>query len=498
LLGNQQDFFVSNATLIASDYLLLLEGGYLQMNDGFAKQQDRTVRQGSSRVIQGMLANALQHHRAGRLTEAEWIYRQILTIDAHQADSLHLLGMVAYQAGRYESATEMIRGAIAIHEKGASYHSNLGTVLQAQGKLYEAAACYKRALALRPDLAEVHTNLGNILQAQDMLDEAVACHERALTLNPELSEARYNLGLAQLLKGDFTSGWHNFERRWQSKNFVTPMRDYPQPLWTGENLASGRLLIWGEQGVGDEIMFAGLIPDVIRTGNHCLLDCDSRLKPLFARSFPGIDIASGRDLGHSPELSIAAHLPSGSLPRLFRATNTAFASTTSPYLVADPIERERFRDRYADGRRLVGLAWHTKNRSTGRYRSIDLPLLAPLFAPPDIRWVSLQYGDHDELESMTAAANAPILIDRSVDQFSNIDVFAAQVAAMDIVVTIDNSTAHLAGALGVPAFVLLPFVSDWRWLQVREDSPWYPTLRLFRQSKRGDWQSVVQKVLSAL
>jgi tetratricopeptide (TPR) repeat protein len=450
--------------------------------------------QPSSRVIAGMLANALEHHRAGRLTEAERLYRKILAIDGQQADSLHLLGMIAYQAGRYEDAVELIRGAIAHNEKGAAYHSNLGTVLQAQGKLDEAAVSYERALALRPDLAEVQTNLGNVLQAQNRLDEGVACHERALALKPQLAEARYNLGLAQLLKGDFTSGWHNFERRWQSKDFVTPRRAYPQPLWAGENLAAGRLLIWGEQGVGDEIMFAGLIPDVIRTGNRCLLDCDARLKPLFTRSFPGIDVVARNDTGHSAELDIAAHLPSGSLPGLFRSSHAAFAATTSPYLVANPVARERFRARYSDGRRLVGLAWYTKNRSKGCDRSIDLSLFASLFARPDIRWISLQYGDHDELESQAAEAGAPILIDRSVHQLSNIDAFAAQVAAMDMVVTIDNSTAHLAGALGVPAFVLLPFVSDWRWLQAREDSPWYPTLRLLRQPERSDWQSVVQTV----
>ncbi len=462
----------------------------------FAKQQNRAVRHGPSLVIQDMLGNALGHHRAGRLTEAERIYQQILAIDARQPDSLQLLGMIAYQAGRHEAAAEMIRKAIAINEKSASYHSNLGTVLQAQGRLDEAAPCYERALALKPELAEVHTNLGNIRQAQGNLDEAVTCHQRALALQPELAEAHYNLGLAQLLKGDFTSGWHNFEWRWQSKDHVTPMRAYPQPLWRGEKLASGRLLIWGEQGVGDEIMYAGLIPDVIRTGNGCLLDCDARLKSLFARSFPSIEVVSGHAPGNDPEhdSDIAAHLPSGSLPSLFRTTNAAFAATQSPYLMADPVERERFRARYADGRRLVGLAWYTKNPRAGRYRSIDLSLFAPLFARRDIRWVSLQYGDHDALENEAVAASAPIFIDRSVDQFTNIDVFAAQIAAMDMVVTIDNSTAHLAGALGVPAWVLLPFVSDWRWLQAREVSPWYPTLRLFRQPRRGDWQSVVERV----
>jgi Tfp pilus assembly protein PilF len=476
------------------------------MNSGFAKQRGRAEMQGRSLVgralmIRSMLGTALEHHRAGRMTEAEQIYRQILTVDARHSDSLHLLGMIEHQAGRHDAAVDLIRRAIAIHEQGASYHSNLGTVLQAQGNLEEAAACYQRALVLRPDLAEVHTNLGNILQSLGKLDEAMACHERALRLAPQLTEARYNLGLVQLHRGDFTSGWQNFESRWQSRNFATQMRVYPQPLWTGETLGSGRVLVWGEQGVGDEVMFAGLIPDVIRTGNRCLLDCDPRLKLLFARSFPGVDVVAKHcNLSESPDGEILAHLPSGSLPKLFRATSTAFAATTAPYLIADTVQRDQFRTRYTgpNKRRLVGLAWHTRNRSTGRHRSIDLSMLAPLFARPDIRWVGLQYGNHEELERQAAAANAPIFIDRSVDQLVDIDVFAAQLAAMDIVITIDNSTAHLAGALGVPTFVMLPAACDWRWFQKREDSPWYPSLRLFRQTDRGDWESVVERVRSAM
>ncbi len=464
-----------------------------------ANPQDRPA---SSALIARMIGFALQQHRAGRFSEAERIYRQILAIDANHADSLHLLGMIEFQAGNHAAAVRMIRRAIAIDKTQAAYHANLGTVLQSQGGLDEAATCYERALALQPNSPEIHTNLGNIFHAQDKVDEAIACHERALALKPDVAEAHYNLGLARLLKGDFASGWPHLEWRWQTKDHDTPMRAYPQPLWTGEKLESGRVLIWGEQGVGDEIMFAGLIPDAIRTGNRFMLDCDPRLKPLFARSFPGVHVVSGYSLGndseHHPEVDIAAHLPSGTLRALFRASTTAFAATTSPYLIGDAVAREQFRGRYSDGRPLVGLAWHTRNQKTGRERSIELPLLTPLFERTDIQWVSLQYGDHDALENQATAAGASIRIDRTVDQLADIDIFAAQIAALDLVITIDNSTAHLAGALGIPVWVLLPFARDWRWLQVREDSPWYPTMRLFRQPQRGDWQSVIQKVRSAL
>ncbi len=449
-----------------------------------------------SSVVQDMVRTALGLHQTGQFAEAERIYRQVLAIDPRQPDGLHLLGMIAYQTGRSELAAELIRKAIAIKGNAPSYHSNLGNVLQSQGDITEAGACYQRALALNPNLAEVHLNLGNIFKALGELDSSLACYERAQVLNPALAEAAVAISMTLLLKGEFSSGWQDFERRWETKEYETPMRAYPWPQWKGERLEAGRLLLWGEQGIGDETMFAGLIPDAIRSENRCVLDCDARLRPLFSRSFPGVEVVAAGAPGSS--LEIAAHLPTGSLPGLFRRSRDAFAATTSPYLVADPLARSRFRAQYSDGRMLVGLAWHTKNKKTGRRRSIDLPLLAPLLRQPGIQWVSLQYGDHGALEARAEEAKASILIDREVDQFSSIDLFAAQIAAMDLVITIDNSTAHLAGALGVPTWVLLPFAPDWRWLSTGEDSPWYPTMRLFRQTKLNEWQSVVRCVEIAL
>ena len=505
--------------------------------------------------------DALRLHKRGRLSEAEQVYRQILSANPRHADCLHLLGMIAFECGNLQGAAELIGEAISIHPNGASYHSNLANVLQAQGDLQAAVSEYQMALAINPNLPEIHVNLGNVLQAQGALDDAVLsyqraldldprsadawynlgnarhtqgrlvdateCYEQALSINPNHSKAHHNLGrtlgdlgrqdeafaqfqrafrldpgnagiafnlaLAQLLRRDFSQGWILYERRWRSVDHDTPMRDYPQPLWTGEALPSGRLLLWGEQGIGDEIMFAGLVPEVLRRGVRCVLDCDPRLQTLFARSFPGVKVISG-----NPEPDIAAHLPCGSLPGIFRESRAAFASTTSPYLIADQARREQFRARYADGRLLVGLAWHTNARKTGITRSIDLHCLAPLFAQPGIQWVSLQYGDLDALENDAARAGAPIVFDPSVDPWSDLDGFAAQIVAMDLVITIDNSTAHMAGALGAPIWVLLPFLPDWRWLMTGEQSYWYSSMRLFRQPQPGAWASVVETVARKL
>ena len=446
---------------------------------------------------QSQIREALQHHQAGRLDEAEQLYRQALVIDPQNADCLHLLGMVAFQTGQPTQASALIRQAIALHPGAASYHSNRGYILQAEGNLDEAESCYRRALEIKPAQAEVHLNIGHVLKAKGEVDPALTSYRQALALKPDMAEARVAESTALLLQGDFAAGWQGFERRWLTRDYDTPMRNYPQPLWRGEPLASGRLLIWGEQGIGDEIMFAGLIPGLLRTGPPCVLDCDPRLQPLFARSFPQVEVVSGYDPTRDAGLNIAAHLPGGSLAALFRTSPESFADC-APYLAADAMQRDRFRERYHDGRPRIGLAWHTANQKSGRTRSIDLNLFAPLFALPSIHWISLQYGDRAVLEAQAATAGAPLVIDRTVDQLVDIDAFAAQVAAMDLVITIDNSTAHLAAALGVPTWLLLPFAPDWRWQLSGTRCPWYPAMRLFRQPAHGDWPSVLHQVRVAL
>jgi tetratricopeptide (TPR) repeat protein len=516
-------------------------------------------------VIQFMLDQALEHHRAGRLAMAEQTYHRILAIQPDHADCLHLQGMVAYQSGDSLRAATMIRKAISLNPRAASYHSNLGNILFHQGRARDAAACYLRALEINPDLAEVHVNLGNVFLAANLWTDAETCYLKALSITPDIAEAYHNLGnilrfraeleesaicyrralmlkpdyteahhdlgrvlramgdlagalhhfrqaqmlepdhpkavfaeaMVLLLQGEFEAGWARYERRWSSTDHATPMRNYVQPLWNGEPLTSGKLFLWPEQGVGDEMMFAGIVNDAVRAGIACVLECDDRLQPLFRRSFSEIEILSSDDTVDVTS-GIAAHLPVGSLPFLFRKTLASFATHTCAYLKPDQVKTQELRNRYFDDRPLIGLAWYTENLKTGADRSIHLSLLAPLFEHGEFRGISLQYGEMESLTGQVAAAGIQLFVDPSVDQLIDIDQFAAQIAAMDLVITIDNSTAHLAGALGVPVWVLLPFDPDWRWLASGETSPWYPRMRLFRQPKPGDWPSVIEDVRHTL
>jgi tetratricopeptide (TPR) repeat protein len=515
---------------------ILLEQG--KLDEAAASQQKALGFKPSFAEAHFNLGNA--HHAQGKHAQAVTDYKRALALNPNVAEVHSNLGNALLAQDNLDDAVASYERALSLKPEYADAWYNLGNARQGQEKLREAVDCYKHALSLKPQLAEAHYNLGNTLHSLGDLDRAVTCFEHALLLRPEYAEAHYNLGctlqdmgkleealtsiasaleiqpdypqarfahaLAQLQLGDFAAGWLNYESRWESQDHHTPRRVYPQPLWNGETLQDGRLLLWGEQGVGDEIMFAGLIPDALRTGNTIVLDCEPRLRPLFARSFPQIEVLSSIDSSQPSRASAAAHAPTdfaahlatGSLPGLFRTGEAAFSLGTSPYLKADPAQADGFRSSYGDAKKRIGLAWSTRNPKSGRKRTVDLAALSTLFAPEGLRWISLQYGKFDLLEEQAASAKAPLFIDRSVDQFADIDRFAAQVAAMDLVITIDNSTAHLAGALGIPVWLLLPFASDWRWLQARADSPWYPTLRIFRQPGIGDWTSVVAEVRNCL
>lgn len=530
-----------------------------------AGSQAKAEASGASDGLLKTLDRGVKLHTAGDRSGAERLYRQVLEADPHQADALHLLGLVEYEKRNLQRSIDLILQAIAISPGQAAFYMDLGSAYRSLGNLRLAAESCIQSLRLNPQSAEAYVNLGNVFKDGQQLDDAVTCYRQAIALKPALIGAHENLGNAlrrmcsfedallsyrkayeldpdrpsthynlaallndtgnldeaqahcercleldidlpdrvlflqsmiELVRGNFAAGWEKYEHRWGSPDHNTPNRSYAQPLWQGERLSQGSLFIWGEQGIGDEIMFAGLLPDVIRTGNRCILECDSRLLPLFGRSFPGIQIVARPT--DEASLDFAAHIPAGSLPRLFRSSNAAFQATSSPYLLADPAQRQALRARYGDGRPVIGLAWKTKSKKSGHLRSIDLAMLAPLFAEGNSRVVNLQYGDHEGLADEAKAAGLPLLVDRNVDQLSDMDIFAAQIAAMDLVVTIDNSTAHLAGALGVPAWLLLPAVPDWRWQLNREDSPWYPSMRIFRQQNTSKWTPVIDRVHLAL
>nr|WP_237182534.1 tetratricopeptide repeat protein [Roseomonas marmotae] len=412
---------------------------------------------------------------------AEAAMRQAVALAPDSADAWLGLGVVLQGLERLPAAAEAFGEAARLRPGWRDAHYNLAGVLQRQGRLEEAEASLRLVLAGAPEDAAALSNLGNVLTHMGWPEKALEYCQRARALAPDDPVPRVNCARQLLMLGRFAEGWDLADARWRAED---PRYDFGLPPWDGRPLPEGRVLVWREQGIGDEIMFASMIPELLAAGHRLTLLCEPRLRPAFARSFPGVAFHLSGDSG----TELRAQIAIGDLPRLLRRREADFARAPQPYLNADPERRARLRRRYSDGRPLVGLAWHTRNTKSG-HRSISLAEFAPLLAMEELRFVSLQYGEPGQLSA--EAAGLPLLIDPEVDALSSAEDALAQVAAMDLVVSIDNSTVHFAGALGVPCHVLLPFNAEWRWMRGREDTPWYRSLRLLRQRRGEPWAAVM-------
>ncbi|RAI43352.1 tetratricopeptide repeat protein [Rhodoplanes roseus] len=437
-------------------------------------------------------------HTAGRHAAALGGVDRALLLDPVSDRAHGLRSAVLWQLGRFEEAAEAARSALAIAPDNANALTNLGNALKDLGRLDEALETQRRALALCVASGQsmiTLVNLGLAHQARGDDAAAVAALAKAVALAPDQHWPQFNLALARLRSGDLDAGWLGYGWRSSPSGLAHRIETLGLPLWDGRRV-DGRVMLVAEQGVGDEIMFAGFVPKLVGAGVDVVLECDHRLAPLFARSFPGIEVIAREGAPAAPA-GVVAVCPLGDLPGLLRPDRTVGPWLSPSYLAADVARRAALRRRYGEERPLVGLAWRTGNVRSGRQRTIALDRLWPLIDLP-VRLVNLQYGDPDAIEREAAAAGVELLVDREIDQFADIDGFAAQVAAMDAVVTIDNSTAHLAAALGRPTVVLLPVDADWRWFSGRSDSPWYPDVRLVRQPRPGDWDPAIAQAIAML
>jgi Flp pilus assembly protein TadD len=469
-------------------------------------------------TIQQAFDLAVQHHRAGRLQEAENFYRQILVHQPNHIEAMQFLGMIAHQTGRNEIAEELMRRIIALNPNVPEGHSNLGIALGIQGRLDEAVdahrealrlrpgyaearnlgyalkekgdldealAAYRQAVACRPDYAEAHSDLGNALKESGRIDEAIAVYGRAIALNPSLPEAHYNLSMALLAKGDFEQGWREHEWRQKCKGLSSQANNFTQPRWDGGSFEGRTLLIYGEQGFGDAIQFFRYLPLAAKMGGKVIVECRPELQRIFQSAAGSCQVVAWGESLPSFDL----HCSLLSLPHVF-GTTLASIPKEVPYLQADAEEARKWRDRMGEQGAFVrvGLVWSgSPGHKNDRNRSIELTSLGPLMRAQGVRFFSLQKGKAP-----------PDGVVNWTDELKDFADTAALIANLDLVIAVDTAVAHLAGAMGKPVLTLLPFVSDWRWLLEREDSPWYPTMRLFRQPSRGDWDSVIKRVADEL
>jgi tetratricopeptide (TPR) repeat protein len=472
---------------------------------------------------------AVGHHQAARLPDAVTFYRRALALHPPYVEAHQNLGSALSDLGQVDAAIVCLRKALSLRPDYPMAQLNLGNALWAKGRPEEAIAAYEAAIALRPDFAEAHTfcaivlgeqgqtepaiaacwralalqpgypdahnALGNLLRAAGRVEEAIGCYRRALALAPDYPDAHFNLGMALLALGEFALGWPEYEWRWQTPQMLAALRRFPQPQWRGEAAPGQRLLIHAEQGLGDTLQFCRFASLAAELGLRVVLEVPRPLVRLCA-SLSGVEaiVAAGEPL---PAFDL--HCPMASLPLLL-GTRLGTIPAAVPYLAADAAAVAAWRARLAelagDGLR-VGLVWagnpsldRPARAAMDRRRSLGGDRLAGVLGVPGVRFVSLQKDGPRLPPASPVIDMMPAMAD-----FADT---AALVAGLDLVIAVDTAVAHLAGALGRPVWMLDRFDPDWRWMMGRRDSPWYPTLRIYRQPRPGDWESVLAEVVRDL
>ncbi|MDR3581228.1 MAG: tetratricopeptide repeat-containing glycosyltransferase family protein [Oryzomonas sp.] len=444
------------------------------------------------------LGNLLQELKF--FAEAEASYQHALALRPVYAEAHYNLGNLFQELKRFTEAEACYQRTLSLRPDYAKAHNNLGIMLQALKRFSEAEACYKRALSLCSDHAEVHNNLGVLLKDLKRFAEAEVCFQRALLIRPDYVDAKWNLSLLLLFLGKFKEGWPLFESRYdlnlEQSSYTTPPVHCRH--WSGEDLEGKSIIIWPEQGFGDEIQFIRYLPLLKALGTtQITLVCKGALKPLFLNSAAGY----AQVLAKTEAGQLAHHdfwTRPLSLPLYFKTTLETIPAEL-PYLAPDANRARLWMEKLPRKGFKVGLAWKgDAGHKNDANRSLSgLASLAPLWSATGVTFISLQKG-RGEKEASTPIPGQPILhLGSDIVDFSDT---AAIVSQLDLVICVDTAIAHLAGALGKSCWVLLPFVgTDWRWLDNREDSPWYPrVIRLFRQTEINNWDEVVERVRSAL
>ena len=470
--------------------------------------------------------------RAARRTDrgaAAALYRRLLAIVPDHADARNNLGQLLLEDGDTVAATAQLRAAAALAPGLFHAHLNLGTASDARGDPAAALPHLARARRLRPDDPRAWNNIGNAQrlrgepsQAAESLARAAALDpgdalvwnnlasawldsweldrarvglERVFALRPGFAPAVFNRGLLHFAAGNWSEGWRDYHARHAAGHGRA--RPFRQPAWTGGPAPDG-LLVWGEQGLGDEIMFAGAYPELPPLGGDVVVETDARLVPLFRRSFPAVRVVARSDPPDGAALAVGAQIALPDLVGRLRPCAARFPARPA-WLAPDAARAAGMRAALkaaAGDRPLVGLAWRSANPTTGRIRSVPAGALGPLLKSPDVAFVSLQAQETDAERAALPAP--PLLRPTGIDLWQDLDGLAALIAALDLVVSIDTTVAHLAGALGLPVWVMLPANPEWRWRRRGARSLWYPSARLFRQDAPEDWPPVVAAIGAAL
>ena len=453
-----------------------IDAAIIELNTALEQQPNNTE-------VLNALGNI--YNKKGEHTEAISIYEKILEIEPKSKKVLNNLANIYLGLKQFETATHLYEKALSIDPKYSDAMNNLGNALKEMGFLDEAIHYYEQALKAPEAKIELHSNLGVALKDRGRFCEALKAFDRALELKSDYPDAYWNKALAHLGSGNFKDGWNGYEWRWKATNFDSTYLSTKKPVWEGNR---ERVLVWPEQGLGDHIMFSTLFEEFAQKCELAIFQIDRRLLNLFRRTYPELTfIPADKRLN---ENEYDSHIPLGSLAQYLRNSIDSFFNAPRRDLVCDTVKGSKMREAFRLGnqRKLVGISWRSKNLDSGHRRSSGLSQFLKQFNATNIEFVSLQYGDvSDEIKQTFEETGIAVKTINEIDTFKDIDLLASLISACDEVVTIDNSTVHLSAALGKTTHLLLPAVSDWRWLDGYEDCLWYKGLKIYKQPYEMSW-----------
>jgi len=459
--------------------------------------------------VDALVALATVYAEAGRMSDAIATLRRALVLQPQKSELHATLGNWLSQFGAQDAAIESYKAACALEPARPEFLFNLGTALYNFGHLDQAEAVLRKTIDVAPSYTNAYVNLGQVLVDANRVDEAIAFFDLALATSPtneiaadNKGAALGNKGLSLLARGDYQAGWSFYRHRFDHTSKAEGRRFYDMPTWRGEDLSSKTILLWTDQGLGDEIIYSSMVADIMRIAGKCVLECTDRLVPLFQRSFPQATVLPRVTPPDQKILEGAFDFQSSvaDLGEFFRPNSISFPSHRG-YLCVDQIRAAELRAAYAAraGRNpIIGVSWKSESPVTGVFKTMPLANWLPLLQQTDAFFVSLQYGKPDaDLLKLHEQTGIDIYQDPQIDQMNDLDQFAAQVASMDLVISISNTTVHFAGALNVPVWVMVPTGRGALWyFRNGANTPWYPSVRIFRQSRVLDWSDVAAHVAS--
>jgi tetratricopeptide (TPR) repeat protein len=422
--------------------------------------------------------------------EAISYYVKCLDIDPKNYDAISNIGVALNALKDYSKALDCLNEAVKLNPKNALLLNNRGVIMRKLKRFDDSILDHIAAVELNPNFADAYLNLGSSLMEIGRNQEAEVSLNQAILLDPNCFGARFDLGLIALKRGNFNDGWSGYEYRWNISDFPSTPLATNLPRWKPAN-QDQRVLLWGEQGIGDEIMFSRQLPLAQNASKEITVCMNPKLIPIFSRSFEGITFLPFNST--VDEESYDSQLPIGSLGKYLETDIARLSSLPIKTLRADLSLASIIKKRHKQpGKLLCGISWKSGNVDLGKNRSIALSTFANALNSPDITLLNLQYGDvSHEIHDLKNKTGIEVVYEKDADIFNNVDYLASMIEACDLVVSISNVTIHLSGALGKKTWVLLPKIADWRWGEGTNKSYWYPSLELFRQTSQNDWDDVL-------